>query len=160
MSKHLVISDERHKQLSDLAEQKGIGIAEAFGLVMRAAIDAGLLDGLVDGFKIHAQQGAVWFELAETNDKRASMMAMAIGFSGLRPTMTPAEAYAFADRIEALCDGARELPPMPMEFHRVARVGQGVRFTLFVGTERTVSKDIARDIARLVRRAADNANKA
>ena len=160
MSKHLVISDERHQQLTNLASQKGIGLAEAFGLVMRAAIDAGVLDGSVEGVMIHAQQGLVWFELAEADDKRANMMAMAVGLSGLRPTMTPAEARSFADRIEALCDGARELTPMPMEFHRVSRVGQGIRFKLFVGTERIVSKDIARDVARLLRLAADEAENA
>ncbi|MHA6692035.1 hypothetical protein [Devosia sp. A449] len=159
MPTHIGLSDERADQLKALAKSLGITTAEAVGFLLNRAIDDNLIPREISGFDIRADGGQVKFEITDPDDERsATLMAFATMGTVYNDLLSPVDARALADSLERLATDVRyKAEYVPMAPYNLARVGTGIRISSFMDRKRVVPKDVARDLTKMLRLAADEA---
>lgn len=142
MPTQILLPDERAEQLKRLAESQGVSIADAVGLLIRDAIEAGKIPDELPGFKVTRRGNSVKIDTGTWSR-----------------TLTRDLAKSYANQIRAVTrpviTSGRDNPFIPLTDLGVKRRGVGVKLVdQKSGTEKTVAPGIAEDIARLIDRAA------
>lgn len=161
MPTHIGISDERAGQLRTLAENLNISTSEAIGYLLEMAMEHGLIPHEVPGFNIWSDRFSVHFEVVDPSDQRSGLIvALATMGTPFDGALTAADARALAERIERISTDPLYKPAIaPMEAYRVGRVGTGIAISMpMANKKRVVPKDVARSVAALLRKAADESD--
>lgn len=159
MPTHVALSDERYRQLDQIAQHFGLSKAEAVGVLINLAYDHALAPRELPGFTISTTPGTVELEIDDPDDGRPAQLVAFAAFSAqIEQTLTPAAAREFADHIERLLDdsgykGIHE----PLAPFKAFRVGTGIAIKSVLDRKRVVPKDVARDLAKMLRLAAGEA---
>lgn len=130
---------ERITQLKDIAAALGLSSpAEVVGHMVRAEIAKGTIPDTLPGVNITATAEGVAIAL---DDQPAAHYGKA-------------EALNLATVLDHAANGGRSLIDLDADFI-VARVGNGIKVNVpLAGQDRMLSRDLARDLARLIRSAA------
>lgn len=138
MSKHIVIPDERAVQLKRYADARGLTLADAVGDLLNRAIEAGDLPDEIPGFEITRN--------GEKVDIDAGVWKASLGTD---------LAKAYAAQVREISDALRpRMADLGLPLDAIRR-GDGIRLTAKDRDAiRTVSRSVARDIARLIEMAA------
>lgn len=148
MTKHLIVADERHAQISQIAETLKVSITEALGLLIGWAVESGKIASPgIPGFAVTRKGNTVIADLG-----------------GITRTMSleHAEAIAGAIRMMAgpeqslLVEGAKALlllNPVVTEELKVKRRGTSIKITGDDGQDKTLSFSIALEVADMIRAA-------
>ena len=140
MPEIIQIPTERHAQLKALASKLGLTINDTLGHLIRQEIAKGTIPDTIPGFVLEAASGGV--QVGFENEPFVSL--------------TRDAALSLADTIETIVRGdLKSILNADAGLIEVTRVGTGIKIALFHGGSRVVSRDVARDIAGIVRRAAD-----
>ncbi len=142
MPTQILLPDERAEQLKRFAESQGVTIADAVGLLIRDAIEAGKIPDELPGFKVTRRGNSVKIETGAWSR-----------------TLTRDLAKSYADQIRAVTrpvlTPGKGNPFMPIPDLGVTRRGVGVKLVdQKSGTEKTIAPGVADDVARLIDRAA------
>lgn len=140
MPTHIALSDERAAQLRKFGEANGVGIADAVALLINHAIDAGLMDDELPGFHIR---------------RRGAKVALAV--DGLfSETLTLDAAHELAGQLDGDVDESRPHEIFNLDIGFITgRRGSSIKLKHPAsGGEKTMAPSVARDLARLLRRAA------
>jgi hypothetical protein len=148
MTKHLIVADERHAQISQIAETLKVSITEALGLLIGWAVESGKI----------APPGIPGFAVTRKGD------TVIADLGGITRTMSleHAEATAGAIRLMAgpeqslLVEGAKALVllnPVVTEELKVKRRGTSIKITGDDGQDKTLSFSIALEVADMIRAA-------
>ena len=137
MREILYLPSERHSQLSELANTYGLSITDTIGRLIRQEIRNGTIPDRVPGFVVTAHADRIEFGFVD----------------GETMLLTGGAAVILAQTIEAYAT-KRSGATLDMDAGEFAveRVGTGVKIVLPGGETRVVSRDVARDVAGLIRR--------
>jgi hypothetical protein len=138
MREILYLPAERHSQLIELSNTYGLSITDTIGRLIRQEIRAGVIADRVPGFVITARADQIEFGFT------ASGTMLLSGGAAITLAQT-IETYA-TKRAGGTLD-------LDAGGFTVSRVGTGVRIELPEGQAKVVSRDVARDVAELLRRA-------
>lgn len=139
MPTHIGIPTERAEQLDLLAKSLGISVADAVGVLINDAIAAGKIPDVVPGITI---------------ERTGDLVTMAAQGAFVK-SMTRETARQIAFQARNILDGTVAAFSNGPDGIGILRRGSGVKFRdLDSGGEKTVAKGIARDVARLLDRAA------
>ncbi len=140
------IAPERLEQLKSLAATLDLSLGETIGFLISQEVERGTIRDTIPGVTI---------ERSTRSRPGSSMRGVAFHFDGEADLWMPrALARAFADTIERAAAGAAGGVLDLDDDYSVLRVGNGVRIEAPFGSSRTFTRDVARDIARLISKAA------
>lgn len=159
MPSHVALSDERIRQLGSMAERFRISKAEMIGVLINLAYDQNLAPRELPGFTISTKNGQIELEIDDPDDKRPAQLVAFAAFSAqIEQTLTPAACRDFAGTIERmLADSGYKADQELLAPFKAYRVGTGIAIKSVLGRKRVVPKDVARDLAVMLRKAAEKA---
>ena len=139
----IMVSPERHHQIKAIAEALGLSIAETIGHFVRAEISRGTIPADVPGFTVKKLADGVGFTIKDDDEPNV---------------MSRNAAMALANAITDHANGVETAGAVFNVDHQfvVAKRGNGVSISVPTtdGSLKVVSRDVARDVARLLERAA------
>lgn len=128
---------ERAQQLRNIATNLDMSIASAIGVMIRHQIAEGIIDDALPGFRVNPRGKQVEFALDDGDSV---------------PLLMPAEAAnSLAHSLDQVADGKSKGVLDLDAGVEIFRVGTGIRLKA-AGLEKTVTSDIAHDIAGLLRK--------
>ncbi|MFD1942747.1 hypothetical protein [Paradevosia shaoguanensis] len=143
MATQIMIPDERAAQLRKIADDHGIKVSDAVGLLISWAIDAGKIEDEIPGIIVMRDGEVINIKLGDW--KKTLSLVDADAFAGelrrsIRAALTPAKDNLF----------------MPVDLDAIVSAhGAGVRIVdRASGEQKTLSKSIAGDVARMIDSAA------
>lgn len=133
---------ERLEQLRRLSRNREETITQSVGWLIAQAIKIGDLADEMPGFTILAHKDVVIFALNEGE--------------GVPSRLPAAVAAGLADSIDSVANGklTTHLNIFGDTGLKVTRVGTGIKLELLTGETKVISRDVAKDVARLLRKAA------
>ena len=136
----ITIATERHHQLTAISKSLNLSMGEIIARLVRTEIAAGTIPAELPGIKVERLADTVCITI---DDNSAT-------------TYTKADAAELADAIERASSGqAINLLDLDSNF-AVERRGNGVKVSVpLTGTARAFSRDVAADLAQMVRAAAE-----
>lgn len=140
---NIMVAPERHKQIKAIAKALGLSIADAIGRMVNAEIARGTIPADIPGFTIMKVADSVGFTIRDGD---------------MPNLMTREAAKALAATIADFAVGAETAGAVYNVDHQfvVANRGTGIAISVPTtdGSMKVVSRDVARDVARLLEQAA------
>lgn len=142
-SKTIMISTERHRQIKAIADALGLSIADAISHMINSEIARGTIPADVPGFTVEKLKNGVGFTINEDDEPNL---------------MSREAALALAETITDFANGVDVAGGVLNVDHQfvVANRGTGIAISVPTsdGSLKVVSRDVARDVARLLEQAA------
>lgn len=140
MPTHIALADERAAQLRQFGESRGVGIADAVALLINHAIETGLMADELPGFHV-SRRGA-----------KVTLIADGL----FTETLNKAAAMELAGQLDGDVDDDQPHEMFNIDVGFITgRRGSSIKLKhVASGSEKTMAPSVARDLARILRRAA------
>lgn len=140
-----MIPDERAAQLRRIADEHGVKISDAIGLLINWGIEAGKVKDDIPGIVITRNGEVIDVELGDDWKKTFSLDGASLFAQDLR------------EIIQSALKPGKSNPFMPVDYAAiVSRHGPGVKIVdAETQSQKTLSKSVAGDVARMVAKAVE-----
>ncbi|KFL30643.1 hypothetical protein JP75_14305 [Devosia riboflavina] len=149
MPKHIVVPDEREKKLVEIAASHNVTVAEAVGLLLNWAIEAGKVQPGIPGIEVRRVAETVEIDFGDF--VRVMPLGHAKGFASAIGIMVGPHQTFMHEGVKMIA----QIDEGGERYLGLKRRGNSVKVLGENGEERTLAPSVALDLAALVKAAAE-----